>query len=163
MGDNWPVLLFPSYSCASALLLHKIYSSGIHCNPRHRPTRQRSANQRISRKKNQKKEHKIMQNVPPYVFLPRIQPRDLLHFALSLSFRSSILTASLSLLPPSPLRLLQLFFFHLLHSFIPFCCYSPSLSLVWFFFSAPSHRRHPFIMGLLSSRFLRIPRPEVCY
>lgn len=97
MGDNWPVLLFPSYSCASALLLHKIYSSGIHCNPRHRPTRQRSANQRISRKKNQKKEHKIMQNVPPYVFLPRIQPRDLLHFAFSLSFRSFILTSSLSL------------------------------------------------------------------
>ena len=58
--------------------------------------------------------------MPPYVFLPRIQPRDLLHFALSLSFRSSILTASLSLLPPSPLRLLQLFSFHLLHSFIPF-------------------------------------------
>ena len=97
MGDNWPVLLFPSYSCASALLLHKICSSGIHCNPRHRPTRQRSANQRISRKKNQKKEHKIMQNVPPYVFLPRIQPRDLLHFAFSLSFRSFILTSSLSL------------------------------------------------------------------
>lgn len=97
MGDNWPVLLFPSYSCASALLLHKIYSSGIHCNPRHRPTRQRSANQRISRKKKPKKKHKIMQNVPPYVFLPRIQPRDLLHFAFSLSFRSFILTSSLSL------------------------------------------------------------------
>ena len=38
-----------------------------------------------------------MQNVPPYVFLPRIQPRDLLHFAFSLSFRSFILTSSLSL------------------------------------------------------------------
>ena len=167
MGDNWPVLLFPSYSCASALLLHKIYSSGINCNPRHRPTGQRSANQRISRKKKPKKKHKIMQNVPPYVFLPRIQPRDLLHFAFSLSFRSFILTSSLSLFlylrPPSPLPLLQLSSIHLLHSFIPFCYSPPSLSLVWFFFSTPSHRRHPFIMGLLSSRFLRIPRPEVCY
>lgn len=45
-------------------------------------------------RKNQKKKHKIM---PPYVFLPRIQPRDLLHFAFSLSFRSFILTSSLSL------------------------------------------------------------------
>ena len=35
--------------------------------------------------------------MPPYVFLPRIQPRDLLHFAFSLSFRSFILTSSLSL------------------------------------------------------------------
>ena len=97
MGDNWPVLLFPSYSCASALLLHKICSSGINCNPRHRPTGQRSANQRISRKKKPNKKHKIMQNVPPYVFLPRIQPRDLLHFAFSLSFRSFLLTSYLSL------------------------------------------------------------------
>lgn len=166
MGDNWPVALFPSYSCAPALLVHKICSSGIHCNLRHRPTGQRSANQRISRKKKpKKKKHKIM---PPYVFLPRIQPRDLLHFAFSLSFRSFILTSSLSLslsllLPPSPLPLLQLSSIYLLHSFIPFCYSPPSLSLVWFFFSAPSHRRHPFIMGLLSSRFLRIPRPEVCY
>ena len=118
-------------------------------------------------RKNQKKKHKIMQNVPPYVFLPRIQPRDLLHFAFSLSFRSFILTSSLSLFlylrPPSPLPLLQLSPIYCLHSFIPFCYSPPSLSLVWFFFSAPSHRRHPFIMGLLSSRFLRIPRPEVCY
>lgn len=117
------------------------------------------------RKNQKKKKHKIM---PPYVFLPRIQPRDLLHFAFSLSFRSFILTSSLSLslsllLPPSPLPLLQLSSIYLLHSFIPFCYSPPSLSLVWFFFSAPSHRRHPFIMGLLSSRFLRIPRPEVCY
>lgn len=83
-------------------------------------------------------------------------------FALSSSLHLS-LSLSLYLQPPSPLPLLQLSPIYCLHSFIPFCYSPPSLSLVWFFFSAPSHRRHPFIMGLLSSRFLRIPRPEVCY
>lgn len=144
MGDNWPVALFPSYSCAPALLVHKICSSGIHCNPRHRPTGQRSANQRISRKKKPKKNHKIM---PPYVFLPRIQPRDL-HFALSLSFRSFILTSSLSLSHYYPL-LPYLYF-----NFLPSTC-SILLFLVvilrrpWVScgFSFPPH----LINGILSS------------
>lgn len=165
MGDNWPVALFLSYSCAPALLVHKICSSGIHCNPRHRPTGQRSANQRISRKKKPKKKSTklcpLMYSCQEFSLVTSSTSLSPSRFALSSSLHLSL---SLSLLlPPSPLPLLQLSSIYLLHSFIPFCYSPPSLSLVWFFFSAPSHRRHPFIMGLLSSRFLRIPRPEVCY